>query len=112
MKPTHAMQRALERCPGICPGVLIRRVTAAVLNRDDSRGIKFVGRIRHEEFLGLYHFRLPDGAARYAICCCASGLVVTFLLPGQEITVCRGRFLLGNYGLEKITKSKTKEFER
>ncbi len=112
MKPTHALQRALERCPGVCPGFLIRRISGAVMHRDESSGIRFVCRVRSGDFLGLYQFQLPDGATRYAICCCASGLIVTFLEPGHEISTCRGRFLLGKDGLEKITKQKTEECGR
>ena len=112
MKPTHALLRALERCPGVCPGVLIRSITAAVLNRDESTGVQLVGRIRREEFLCLFQFRLPDGEARYAICCCVSGAVITILMPDHPIWLCRGRFLLGKDGLEEFPQENTEEIER
>jgi hypothetical protein len=105
MKPSHALQRSIERCPGVCPGRLLRFLQACVANHDESRGVRFVARVRKEDFCALYHFRLPDGRPRYAVCCTASGYVITLLEPGGTVWTTRGKFTLGERGLEAAPKA-------
>lgn len=111
MKPSHALQRAIERCPGICPGFLMRFLSACVVHHDESRGVRFIARIRKEEFCALYHFRLPDGRPRYAVCCTVSGFVITFLEPGGSVWTSRGQFMLGERGLEAMPGETTERTE-
>jgi hypothetical protein len=108
MLPTHAMQRSLERCPGVCPGVLLRFLKASVLSGDDH-SVRFVGRVRREEFLDLYFFRLANGLPRYALICTPSGFVVTILEPGKPVWTARGHFNLGEDGLEAIPNNNSDE---
>jgi len=108
MLPTHAMQRALERCPGVCPGLLIRQIKRAVLDRDE-RFVKFVARTRKETFVDLYFFKIAGGLPRYALVTTPTGFIVTFLEPGSAIWTSRGRFLLGENGLEAISNDQSDE---
>ncbi len=108
MTPTHAMQRALERCPGVCPGVLIRAVKYGVLSGDENL-VRYVATVRKEQFIDLYYMRLSNGLPRYALVCTPSGFIVTFLLPGYPIRTTRGQFLLGENGLEAFTDDHPKK---
>lgn len=112
MKATHALQRAMERCPGICPGRLIRGLNYAVRTGDESQGVTYIAKVRRDDFCALFHFRLPDGSARYAVCSTVTGFVVTFLEPGRTIWTSRGEFMLGNDGLEAAPQEKTERNEQ
>ncbi|MFV1626836.1 MULTISPECIES: hypothetical protein [unclassified Phaeobacter] len=103
MLPTHAMQRALERCPGVCPGVLLRGLHYAILEQDEAVA-RFVGTIRGDQFLSIYFFQLPDGRTRYALGVTPTGFVVTILKPGGEVWTTQGKRILGQTGLEALPR--------
>ena len=111
MLPSHAMQRALERCPGVCPGVLIRGVKHSVLSGDESIA-RFVARVRKEDFVDLYYMKLSNGLPRYALVCTPSGYIITFLEPGAAIWTTRGQYFLGENGLEAMTDEQRKSLCR
>ena len=90
----HALQRAFERCPGVCPARLIRGVTWAVLsNRNDIA--EFIGETSYGGFASLYRIRLATGRLAYAIADPASGFVITFLAPTGQVELKRGPYRLG-----------------
>jgi len=111
MKPTHALQRAIERCPGVCPGVLIRGLNWAVTNRRHDV-VQFLTSLPGDGLRELYRFKLSDGQTRFVICCGVTGYVITILEPGHHVRTHHGLFVLGEVGLEELPQEKTEEIER
>jgi hypothetical protein len=64
--------------------------------------IVFITQVRPNEFLDLYLFKLATGKTRYALVSTPTGYVVTILKPGMPLWTAKGRFMLGQGGLEAL----------
>lgn len=111
MRSCHALLRAMERCPGVCPGVLIRGLNWAVKHRR-SDVVQLLASLPGDGIRELYRFRLADGQPRFLICCAVTGYVITILAPGHHVRTHHGLYRLGERGLEEIPQEKTERKER
>lgn len=96
---SHAVKRAMERFPGVCPGLLVREIRRDFMKRDEG-AIELIGRMRPSDLNALYRFKTSAGQVGYAIICEPTGFIVTLLNFGRNIRIERGYFYLGRDGLE------------
>lgn len=89
MKPTHALKRAMERFPGVCPGVLIRNIQAAFLARGGDLYLEHLG-AADSDLCGAYRFKAVNGAWGCAIINDVTGYVVTVVAVPCQLRLARG----------------------
>lgn len=96
----HSLQRAMERCPGVCPAVLIRRIHDELLT-GRFETIEPIGQNYWDPLVWLYRVRLETGKTVYILANEVSFKVITFLEVGMKTRLSQGWRKLGANNIYK-----------
>lgn len=97
----HALQRCMERFPGVCPGLVIKGLSRSIRSQDGNYA-ESLGVISYCQMKDLYRFKTAAGDVGYAVVTSPTGFVVTLLPASGSIKMERGIFALTDSGLQSL----------